>query len=456
MPWLARRAFARCGKTINYREVHSRNISAADWVAPSPYGGMGVRRPNPIDTLAIGLLAFAVFTMSMHILRPGPVNVTVSDAAIAVCAITLMVRSRINSTPFGQSTFFWCCGLTLMLGGLLVSSIANGDPMRWNIIAIQYSFAWLLLPMVFFSLSAVQMRRCMLWFVYGVAASQAFALALSTLLPFGTLKSLFGPGFLSGNGRLGALTGESNWNGAVIAFALPMLISCLHHKLIGRIGATICTVFLVWGLIACASFTGFASALLAVMITLGLSNPVRLFKIGLPLAGLVSGYLLSGLPLPAVFQQRVAGALTTGDLSSAGTFEGRAMLISEAWKLSEQTIFLGFGADRYREVSEFGAPVHQFLLLILTEGGAFALAGLLVMLSILWIIALKSFRIDRQGAATAVAVLSVFCIFTTAVPHMYTRLWIGPVLMALAAVAREQKRWAVALPSRNPGRENWL
>lgn len=443
-------------KNIHCMVVTSSNISAAEWIAPTPYPGVAAARPNRMDALAVFLIGFAVFTMSMHVLRPGPVNVTVSDAAIGGCMIALMLRHRINATPFARSTFFWCFGLTLMLGGLLVSSIANGDPLRWIIIAGQYAFAWLLLPMVFFSLSSGQMRRCMLWFVYGVAASQAFALAISAFLPVSTLKSLFGPGFLAGNGRLGALTGESNWNGAVIAFALPMLISCLHYKLIGRISAAICTVFLGWGLIACASFTGFGAALLAVMITLGLSNPRRLFKIGLPLAGLVIGYLVSGLPLPAIFQQRVAGALTSGDLSSAGTFEGRAMLIAEAWKLSEQTIFLGFGADRYREVSEFGAPVHQFLLLILTEGGAVALAGLLVMLSILWVIALKSLKIDRQGGATAVAVLTVFCIFTTAVPHMYTRLWIGPVLMALAAVGRVQQRWAVAERPRNPGGENWL
>ena len=132
------------------------------------------------------------------------------------------------------------------------------------------------------------------------------------------------------------------------------------------------------------------------------------------------------------------------------------MLIAEAWRLSEQTMFLGFGADRYREVSEFGAPVHQFLLLILTEGGAVALAGLLIMLAILWIIALKSLKLDREGGATAVAVLVVFCIFTTAVPHMYTRLWIGPVLMALAAVGRIPKRWSVPRHPRNVPTGTWL
>lgn len=443
-------------KTIHCSTVPPTNFNAAEWTVQTPSHGVAAARPNRMDAFALALISFAVFTMSMHVLRLGPVNVTLSDAAIGGCMVALMLRNRINATPFGRSTFFWCGGLALMLGGLLLSSLANGVPLRWIVIAGQYGFAWLLLPMVFFSLSPAQMRRCMLWFVYGVAASQAFALAASAVLPVGTLKGLFGPGFMSGNGRLGALTGESNWNGAVIAFALPMLINCLHHKLIGGFRAAVCVVFLGWGLIACASFTGFGAALLAVMITLGLSNPGRLFKFGLPLAGLVIGYIVADLPLPAIFQQRVAGALTTGDLSNAGTFEGRSMLIAEAWRLSEQTMFLGFGADRYREVSEFGAPVHQFLLLILTEGGAVALAGLLIMLAILWIIALKSLKLDREGGATAVAVLVVFCIFTTAVPHMYTRLWIGPVLMALAAVGRIPKRWPVAMQPRNVATGTWL
>lgn len=399
-----------------------------------------------VDRLTRAFIGFAAFTMSMHVLRLGPVNLTLSDAALAGCLLILVSRQTINHTPFGQATFFWCAGLFLMLGGLLVSSIVNGDPLRWIVIAGQYLFAWLLLPMVFFSLTSGQMQRCLVLFVYGVAASQAFAIAASSYLPSGTLAALFGPGFFAGNGRLGALTGESNWNGAVIAFALPMMINCLHHKLIGKLGAIVCTIFLLWGLVACASFTGFGAASLAIVITLGLSSPRRLFTVGVPLIGIVAGYIVSGLPLPAIFQQRVAGALTSGDLSHAGTFEGRSMLIAEAWRLSEHTILLGFGADRYREVSSFGAPVHQFLLLILTEGGAVALAGLLIMLVILWILAARAVAADRHGGAMVVAVLAVFCIYTTAVPHMYTRLWIGPVLMALAAVARSPYRWISADP----------
>lgn len=403
-----------------------------------------IRPAGRTDRLTSALIGFAAFSMAMHVLRLGPVNVTLSDAALFGCLIILVSRQTINHTPFGQATFFWCAGLSLMLGGLLVSSIVNGDPLRWIVIAGQYLFAWLLLPMVFFSLPSTQMRRCMRLFVYGVAASQAFAIAASSYLPSGTLAALFGPGFFAGNGRLGALSGESNWNGAVIAFSLPMLINCLHHKLISKPAAIVCVIFLLWGLVACASFTGFGAASLAVVITLGLSSPRRLFTVGVPLAGIVAGYIVSGMPLPAIFQQRVAGALTTGDLSHAGTFEGRSMLIAEAWKLSERTIVLGFGADGYREVSSFGAPVHQFLLLILTEGGAVALAGLLIMLVILWLLAVRAVAADRHDGATVVAVLAVFCIYTTAVPHMYTRLWIGPVLMALAAVARRPSSWIAA------------
>jgi len=385
------------------------------------------------------LIGFAAFTMSMHVLRLGPINVTVSDAALVGCLVLLVTRQQLNHVPFGKLSFAWCAGLSLMLGGLLVSSVVNGDPLRWINVAAQYLFAWLLLPMVLFSFSRERMQRCTLLFVYGVAASQAFSIAASYTLPQGTLTALFGPGFVMGNGRLGALTGEGNWNGAVIAFAFPMLINAMQRENIAKWSALLCIVFMLWGLVACASFTGFGATAAAVAITIGITSPRRLFTVGLPLAGLVVAYLVSGLPLPGIFEQRVAGALTSGDLSHAGTFAGRSHLIVEAWKLSSETILLGFGVDRYREVSTLGAPVHQFFLLILTEGSAFALCGLLMLMTMLWVKAVQANRVSRSDGANAVAVLVVFCIFTSAVPHMYTRLWIGPVLLALAAAARQAR-----------------
>lgn len=379
--------------------------------------------------------------MCMHIIRLGPINLTVSDVALIGCLAILIIRHKINHTPFGQATFVWCAGLSLMLGGLLAGSIVNGDPLRWMVIAGQYLFSWLLLPMLFFGLPHKQMQRCLLWYVYGVCASQALAISASLAFPQQSLVPLFGPGFVAGNGRIGALSGEVNWNGAVIGFALPMLISCLHYRLIGKVGTFICAALLLAGLISSASFTGFCAGIIAVVITLGLANPRRLFTAGVPLVGLVVGYIVTGLPLPAIFEKRVAGALTTGDMSHAGTFEDRSILIAEAWKLSEHTIVLGLGADRYRDVSIFAAPVHQFPLLVLVEGGAIALTGLVIMLVALWFVAIKAVRVDRFGGAAAVAVLAVFCIYTTAAPHMYTRLYIGPLFMALAAVARLPARW---------------
>jgi hypothetical protein len=397
-----------------------------------------VGRANRFDRILLALVGFAAFAMSMHIVRLGPINLTLSDLALVICLISLISAGKLNNFPFGQLTFLWCSGLGLMLGGLLVSSIVNGDPLRWLNVAAQYLFAWLLLPMVLCSFTERQMHKCMRLFVYGVAVSEAFGITASLLLPYTTSAALFGPGFVMGNGRLGALAGEGNWNGAVIAFAFPMLINCIQRKMIGVVPAILCVALLLWGLVACASFTGFGAAALAIALTIGIVSPRSLITIGAPLAGLAFAYLIAGLPLPGIFQERVAGALTTGDLSHAGTFEGRAMLIEEAWKLSRHTIFLGFGVDRYRDVSSFGAPVHQFLLLILTEGGAVALAGLLIMLMLLWVLAAKAITVDRRDGAAAVAVLAVFCIFTSAVPHMYTRLWIGPVNLVLASVALRQ------------------
>src|SRR3546814_20595262 len=70
------------------------------------------------------------------------------------------------------------------------------------------------------------------------------------------------------------------------------------------------------------------------------------------MAAVVAVLYMSGYQLPTVFQDRVAKALETGNLDDAGTFTDRAKLISDAWALSEHTIFAGLGVDRFRVRSE--------------------------------------------------------------------------------------------------------
>jgi hypothetical protein len=218
----------------------------------------------------------------------------------------------------------------------------------------------------------------------------------------------------------------------------------------------LCGAILVWGLVSTASFTAFSAAVIGVGVMVLVSNPARFLKTAAPVAVLLFVYITSGLPLPGLFEARVGAALTSGDLSSAGTFLGRWELLEEAWNLSSGTILIGYGADQYRHVSAHLAPVHVFPMLILVEGGLIALVGLLVLFGILLFRAVLGMRHDRYGGAMALAIFAQFVVFSLSVPHMYARLWIGPLLLALAAIyARSRAPKRAGGSDRTPLKRHW-
>jgi hypothetical protein len=377
------------------------------------------------------LLGFGSFFMSWHIVRIGAINLTLSDVAFAGCLVLLAVRGRLNPMPLGEFTHVWILGLTLLLGGMLLGSMIHGDPVRWLVVAGQYLFAYLLLPMVLMSQDRAMLRRYLLYYALGVAASQTIAITASFFFTFRDTSDLLGWDFITGLGRIGAFSGNANWNAACIGFALPILLNAYQHSRIGAKAALLCAVPLIWGLFATASVTGLAATSLAMLLYFGAGTPAMLLRFGLPLALLGGIYVGTGMPLPAAFEQRVGSALSTGNLNEAGTFEGRSALAKEAWKAADRTILVGLGADGFRRASVHGMPVHVLPLLILTEGGIWSALGLAVMIATLAAATLRMLGGDRSDAAMAIAILTVFVVFMFAMPHMYARLWIGPLILAL-------------------------
>src|SRR3546814_3317819 len=126
------------------------------------------------------------------------------------------------------------------------------------------------------------------------------------------------------------------------------------------------------------------------------------------MAAVVAVLYMSGYQLPTVFQDRVANALETGNLDDAGTFTDRAKLSSDAWALSEHTIFAGLGVDRFRVWHPSGQPVHNMYLLILTEGGVAALIGWLIIILVLLVLPLPVLARQRSEGALCNSVLFVF------------------------------------------------
>jgi hypothetical protein len=394
----------------------------------------GVRVADQRGRLLGVLLAIAAMLLSWHIARPAKINLTLSDAALFGCLGLLAIQGKLESKPFGSLTPLWLLGLTMMMGGLMVSTLISGDPMRWLIVFAQYLFAYFFLPAILMSVSREQVWRCLVAFVVGVTISQSITLIASFFFDYHDTVDLLGPDFITATGRFGAFSGNANTNGGMIAFSLPILLFLLQRRLISLWFGYLCGAVLLWGLVASASFTAFSAAVVGLGLMVLLANPGRFFKFVLPVALLALAYITSGLPLPAPFEARVGETLATGDLNSAGTFLGRMELLKEAWKLSGGTIFLGYGADQYRQVSAHLAPVHVFPMLILVEGGLIALIGLVTLFGVLFSMVINGLRKDRFGGAMALAIFVQFMVFSMSVPHMYARLWIGPMMLVMAAI----------------------
>ncbi|PSJ36378.1 O-antigen ligase family protein [Allosphingosinicella deserti] len=380
------------------------------------------------------LMFLSVLAGSWHLLRPGTLNISVSDVAFVGCFAIMVATGRLSGTPFGGLTPLWFLAVATMLGGLFVSTAIHGDLSRWLVVGAQYSFALCLIPMLLNSYSMSETSRLPLIYCLGTAMSELIGIIAINLFSYGQTSALLGTKFITGSGRLGALAGEANWNGAVIAFSLPMLIYTLHKRIIGWIPAAICGAILVWGLLLSASFTGFSATMLSVSVTLLLLGWRQMMRLAVVLGIAAAIFFASGAPLPATFEKRVAGAIASGDLNQAGTFAGRAELIKEAWGMAEDTAIIGLGVDRFREESLHGAPVHQLYLLIWTEGGFIAFLGLLATLGVLGLLAFNALRIDKAAGAMAAGVLVVFLVYTNSSAHMYARLWLMPVMVALSAV----------------------
>lgn len=399
--------------------------------------GMDHRR---VSTTGISLfLTLGVFFSSYLSWRPSvAIMFTLSDACLLMGLVLLLLRARMPLQPFGVLSPLWYGGFLLMMTALLLSSLfVSGDPTRWAPIAMQYAMAWVVMPFLLMGFSNADTHRLARTFLAGVVAMEVIGIIVYFTFTgsFDDARSILGLDFISGSGRLGSFATDANWNGAVISMALPFVLYLGSKGLIRQWQTVAAFAILVFALTLTASFTAFGASCVAVTLFL-LAGGLRIrpgsMLCALALLLTVGGMGLAAFGLPQVFQKRVASAIETGDLSEAGTFQGRLGLIQGAWQRVGSSMALGVGADQDRVVSPLRAPVHNMYLLLWVEGGFFSLLGWLMMMAAGLSVTLAAFMRDRQRGALALTVLSSFLLFSTASPHMYARLWAVPVLLAIA------------------------
>lgn len=394
--------------------------------------GSMLHRHSVSEAIIRYALSFGIILTPFMMWRFHPdIQFTWSDGCFLVAAVFAMSSGRLNLRPFADMSPWWLLSFCLMLFALGASSLINGDPLRFAITGSQYVFAYLALPYFLFVGTSEDKMRLAKFFAAAVVAAEAVSVTLFYLhidAP-GSLEWI-NHNFITGAGRLGSFLASANRNAALISLTLPFILYFAKARLAPLWLCLIGIAILTLALVLTASVTGFVSSIAAVLIFALASYGWRAWK---PLAAAIGVLILAvaaGLPIPVTFQERVLSAFEAGDISEAGTYGGRMQLIEEAWQLSDDTHLLGMGADQFRSISNEGAPVHNIILLIWTEGGMFALLGWVFAMGILALIAVRAIKFDKAVAALALSVALSFFIISNASTHIYARLWVVPLLLA--------------------------
>jgi hypothetical protein len=265
------------------------------------------------------------------------------------------------------------------------------------------------------------------------------SIAASLMMTHAQAAAIFSEDFLAGNGRLSSFASEPNWNGAIIAFTLPLVIYANSTRILPVWFVTAAVPLLAWALMLSASFTGFSASMVAVAIML-LFLGMRYLGGTLMIAAIAASiFFASGAPVPSIFEKRVGGAIASGDIDEAGTYKGRVRLIKLAWHTSDRTLIVGLGADRFRTTNEIKQPVHNLYLLMLVEGGLMSLGGLVLLVALMFWMPISRLAHNRLEAGMSLAVVTVFVIYSQSSPHMFSRLIIMPVLLSLLILSRSDR-----------------
>lgn len=384
-------------------------------------------------SLSGAAIAAAVFFASYISWRPADILFTLSDGLFIMGAAFLVAAHRMPLTPMGRASAWWLLATFTMLAGLFLGSIINGNPDRWLIAGAQYMFSLVILPLLLMNQGEARTIRYYRALIAGVVAMELFGI----ILYFGFDLSFeqynrISHEFVTGAGRLAAFLGDANWNACAIVMTMPFTYYLRVRRLMNL--PVFCFVMAVslGGLFLAASVTGLTSGVIAAVIFAGIAGIRPSARALLAVGAVIMIYFASGYGLPRAFEKRIAPALEDGNLQQAGTYKGRMELIHEAWQMVEGTTFVGIGVDQYREVSADKAPVHNIYLLLWAEGGLLALFGWIALLVILAMGALAARRTDKLAAALGLSVLSTFIIFSNAAPHMYARMWVVPLLLAMS------------------------
>lgn len=384
---------------------------------------------------------------------------TLSDAFFFAALAVFLLRGRLPSAPLGFLAWPWIASFVLIVGGLHVSSLLEGDAERGVILLLQYSFCFIVLPYLLLGRDVQEAYRLLLVFLAGVIALDLHGILTFYLVGYDPASRV-----VSGNLRLETLSGGAN---AAACLNAMMIVVVFWLRLSGRfsfkLSAVLFSIMLVT-IVLTSSNGGVLSMSAGILAFLACSLRLRQLAKVLPILALPGVFLMAGGSsyLPTTFQERVLNALVSGDVSEAGTFMSRSALIQETLDMinTERVSLVGIGADQFRIKSVQEAPVHNAFLILWVEGGILSLLGWLLFCSmgfILWCVA-RAQGVMLYGRAAVLASFIVFIVMANVSAHIYARYWytallliIQPTLIALSPHLLKSERFAETFRRRFAG-----
>lgn len=388
------------------------------------------------DHLTFLLAAAAVFLSPYNVFRHPSIYFTAADAVTLLTFLILMVGRRLPVAPFGQLTALWYVGFLAIAFGMAVGGLANQRLLDGADVIAQYAFAMIILPWVLGGREFAQAQRLLLVWTISMVIVLLHGIYLMEIASDPPRN------MVSGSGRLSGLVERENALAALAALAIVATMYLSAERVISGVVAVLFMGVLLYGIVLTASNTGLIALASGGVAFTVLQRSTRHFVIVAVLCVLVVVALRIGGDeiLPTSFMKRVAGALSSGDLAQAGTFDDRMDLAREGWQTSEDHVLIGLGANGFRLTSVHGAPVHNTYVLLLVEGGLISLLGLCVTIGLILLqgAVLLLRPSTRTLGAMVVAVGVLLAMVLNAFAHIYGRFWIVPLVLVMALASHDK------------------
>ena len=383
----------------------------------------------PARSPGFHLAVLAVFLSPMNYLRTDIIYFTASDVAVVMALAVMLWQGALPRRPFGGATGLWLAGFLMLGTGLMLGSIAHAAGVDLGKVMAQYAFSLLLVPLVVAGRSLAETVVLARALVLSIVVVMLFGMWMIHVVPDPPLS------FVSHNNRMRSLVERENECAAMGAVGLVFLLGLCQAGLARLWELLVALPILAYGIMLTGSNTGLMCAALGVGMTMVFAPSGRLmvFVLAAAAAILALGTAFPAL-VPDVFRTRVLEGITAGDPNLSGTFTDRLLLIQEAFRLADDRLLIGMGAEQFRNISVFDAPVHNTYLLLLNEGGLLSLCGLVVLM-LAGLPAPLSHLTDRRHrgvAATTLTILLIFALMLNTFPHFYARFWNVPLILALS------------------------